>query len=327
MPQLKGPTRKVIIALRSQRGRDAMMFLLFVFISAILWGVLSLNEEDQFDARMPVRITHIPDSVTLISKGPEALSTSLTAKGTTLLKMTMGHMPTVDIDFRAYSNGGFLKISSADLKSLVRSASGGSQVSVVYPDSMTIPFTTHEGYRLPVAVDYRIAAGPQSAIVGRPRLSDDSVRVYISSEAIPDRLEAVTTEPIRILGIDKTTTRRVKLIGPPHSRVIPDSIDITFEVEPLIFKSRKVVIEPINVPPDMKLITFPAQTDVFYMLPSSQYKAGESHFRVVADYKSIRPGSRKVQLSLTDVSDKLRNVYLNTDSAEYIIERHGTQPK
>ena len=94
-------------------------------------------------------------------------------------------------------------------------------------------------------------------------------------------------------------------------------------LEPLIFKSRKVVIEPVNVPDDIKLITFPAQIDVFYMVPLSEYKSGESHFRVVADYRTIkRNESTNVKLQLLNVPPKYQNVYLSADSAEYIIERH-----
>lgn len=325
MAQLNGIGKKTIIALRSPKGRDVMMFLLFVIISAGLWAVLSLNEEEQFDLRMPVRITHVPDSITLISTGPETLSTSITATGTTLMRMTLGKVPTVDIDFRAFRSGDYIHLTSTDLKGLVRTATGGSQVTVVYPDSLTIPFTTSEGFRMPITIDARVVAGPQSALVGQPRISTDSVTVYLAPDQMADHFEAVTTEPIRMLGINKTTTRRVKLIGPAHARVIPDSVDITFEAEPLIFKSRKVVIEPINVPQDMKLITFPAQTDVFYMLPTSQYKAGGTHFRVVADFTTIKPGDDKVQLTITDVSQNLRNVHLTTDSAEYIIERHAAE--
>ena len=299
-----------------------MMFLLFVVISAILWSVLSLNEEEQYDLRMPLKITHVPDSVTLISTGPEALRASLTAKGTQLLKMTLGNVPTVNVDFRAYRSNGALHLTATDLKGLVRAATGGSQVSVVYPDSLLIPYTTHEGYRMPVTADYKVTAGPQAALVGRPRLSVDTVGVYTASNALPDNFQAVTTEPIRLLGLDNTTTRRVKLIGPAGSRVIPDSVDITFEVEPLIFKSRKVVIEPVNVPDNIKLITFPAQIDVFYMVPMSQYTSGESRFRVVADYRKISPTSGNVKLTLMNVPDKFQNVHLSADSAEYIIERH-----
>ena len=73
MDRLKELLRRAGEAIRSPRGRDVLMFMLFLFISAVLWGVLALNEEEQYDLRMPVRITHVPDSVTLLSKGPDAI--------------------------------------------------------------------------------------------------------------------------------------------------------------------------------------------------------------------------------------------------------------
>ncbi len=315
--------RYCLIALRSPRGRDTMMFLLFVVISCILWAVLSLNDEKQYDLRLPMRITNVPDSVTLISPGPEALSVSLRAKGTQLMKMTVGRMPTVNVDFRAFRSDGTVHLSATDLKGLVRNATGGSQVSMVYPDSLSLPYTTHKGIRVPVRLDYKVTAGPQSALTGRPRLSADSVLLYTAGSA-PDRADAVSTEPIHLLGIDKNTTLRVKLMAPRGTRLIPDSIDVTFEVEPLIFKSRKVVIEPINVPEGTKLITFPAQIDVFFMVPVSGYRQSDNHFRVVADYRTIRQGtgSRNVKLSLINVPSNFQNAHLSADSAEYIIERH-----
>lgn len=316
---------RVATAFRSPRGRDVLMFMVFVIVSAILWSVLSLNEEEQSDVRMPVKITHVPDSVTLISTGPDALSVSLRAKGTQLMKMSFGGAPTVNVDFRAYARNGMVQLNNADLKGLVRAASGGSQVSVVYPDTISLPYTTHSGYMLPVRADYKATPGPQAALAGRPKLSLDTVKVYMApGSKIPDNYTSVTTEPVRILGLDKTVTQRVKLVGPPRSRVVPDSIDITFEVEPMIFKSRKVVIEPVNVPQNIKLITFPAQIDVFFMVPMSLYAKGDVRFRVVADYNNIDPltGSRMIKLKLRDVPAHLQNVQLSADSAEYIIERH-----
>lgn len=123
--------------------------------------VLSLNEEEQSDVRMPLKITHVPDSVTLISSGPDALSVSLRAKGTQLLKMSFGGAPSVNVDFRAYSRNGMLQLNNADLKALVRTAAGGSQVSVVYPDTISLPFTTHRGYMLPVKADYKVTPAPR----------------------------------------------------------------------------------------------------------------------------------------------------------------------
>ncbi len=173
-------------------------------------------------------------------------------------------MPAVNIDFRAYRSGGFPHLSTTELKGLrQKRAAGGAQVSVVYPDSLAIPLYLAPGIRIAgqcrLQGDYR---KPQAAVKGRPKTSVDTVRVYIymaPGAALPDRFNAVTTEPVRALPVlMRSTTRRVRLVRPSRSRVVPDSIDVSIEVEPLIFKSRKVVIEPVNVPHDIKLrITFP----------------------------------------------------------------------
>lgn len=298
------------------------MFLLFLAVSVILWFVMSLSDEEQCDLRLPVDITHVPDSVVLISPGPQSLSVSVTAHGTQLLKLQFGAPPRVSLDFRAYGSKGRLLLSSADLKALVRSATDGAQVGVVFPDSINIPYTTHPGYRLPLRLDAKVTPGPNASIIGRPKLSTDSVRVFFpSGKTLPSGLRYVSTEPLRLSDVGSSFTKRVRVVGPAGSRVLPDSVDVHYDIEPLIIKHRRVVIEPVNVPSGLKLITFPAQTDVYYMVPMSIYATSNPHFRVQADYRSIKPGSRKLKLQISDVPDELVNVHLSADSAEYIIER------
>jgi len=82
-----------------------------------------------------------------------------------------------------------------------------------------------------------------------------------------------------------------------------------------------VVIEPVNVPANIKLITFPAQIEVMYMVPMSAYTNSDPHFRVIADYRRISRKRSKIRLRLTDVPQNLQNVQLSADSAEYIIEQ------
>ena len=315
---------RVRASLRTPRGRDILTFVIFVSISAILWSVLSLNEEEQYDLRMPLKITHVPDSATIINPGPEALSVSVRGRGTQMFKFALGSNPSLNIDFRAYRSGNYLHLSNSELKALIRQSTGATSVSAIYPDSISIPYTTNPGVAMPVVADYKVTAASQASLNGRPKLSTDTAKVYVvPGQRIPDNFESVVTEPIRLSKLDKTTTRRVRLIGPSGARILPDSVDITFDVEPLIMKNRKIVIEPINVPADIKLITFPAQIDVYYMVPMSAYTTSDPHFRVVADYRRINllGGSKKVKLRLSDVPDNLQNVRLSADSAEYIIER------
>lgn len=311
---------KVKDVFRSQRGRNILVFLVFLVISTILWCILSLNEEDQFDVRMPVRLTHVPDSVTIITTPPATISVSMRAKGTQVIKQSIGNPPAFDIDFRAFRTRNSVLLRDADVKAVTRAAYSGASILVASPDSINLKFTTRKGVPMPIVIDYQVTAGPQSTIAGRPTLSFDTTFIY-STGRIPSKLNSISTEPIRLTDLNGPTTTRVRLVAPRNSRVIPDSVEVTFNVEPLISKTRKVVIEPVNVPAGIKLITFPAQTEVFYMVPMSIYNDSDPHFRVLADYNSISSRSNKIKLRLRDVPGNLQNVHLQADSAEYIIER------
>lgn len=314
--------RKFNAVRRSKRGHDALIFCIFLLISALLWCVIAFNDTFQDDIRMPVKITHKPDSVNIVSQTPKYISVSLESRGSEILKLHLSKTPTFNIDFRVYSGNNRLRLSDADLKSIARNALGGAMVSVVDPDSLNLIYTSRAPSLLPVIPDYLITPGPQSSVVGAPELSVDSVKVF-SATALPRNLEAITTEPVRLNGITQTTTQRVKLIAPAGSRVDPDSVNITFKVEPLILKTRKVTVEAINVPQNLRLITFPAQVEVIYMMPLSAYKNSEPTIRVTADYRDVaqNQSSRNMKIQIAQASRNIQNVHLATDSVEYIIER------
>jgi hypothetical protein len=322
MIDLKKTIDSLKTIVRSKRGQNALMFMVFLAISAILWSVQTLNEEEQCDVRMPIEITQIPDSVTIITNPPKALSVSLKAKGSQRLKLAWAEPPTLNIDFRAYrTRYGVIHLDEAELKALVRNSFGGSSVQIVSPDSLNIVYTNHPGIKVPVKIDCNATAGPKSALIGRPYASVDSVAVYYAGHVAD--IESISTETLKLPGLGESVTRRVRLIAPSGSRVIPDSVDVTVEVEPLIMKTRKIVIEPVNVPSGVKLITFPAQIDVMYMVPMSIYMKSDPHIRVIADYKYIDfySSSKMMKLRLRDVPEDLQNVHLSADSAEYIIEK------
>lgn len=307
--------------MRSRRGHNVLVFLVFLAISTILWCIMSLNDEEQIDVRLPLRITNIPDSVTIITTPPQTLAVSLSARGSQRMKLSWGSAPTVNIDFRLFRRGNKMSVNGPDLKSQVRSAVDASQILLVMPDSLNLYFTSAPPARLPLIVDYNVTAGPRTTIVGTPVASMDSVKVYTAG-ALDNTVRKVVTEPISLSGLTEPTIVRARVIPPDGSRVIPDSVDVRFNVEPLIIKHRKVTVEPVNVPDGLRLITFPSQVEVVYMISVSDYKNSEPHMRVIADYNQIgrSRSTRNMRLRLTDVSPTLRNVQLASDSAEYIIE-------
>ncbi len=311
--------------LKSREGRNVITFLVFLVLSAVLWVILALNEDTQRDLRCGVRITNVPDSLTRVSPIPEAINVSVRAKGSQLMKYWWHKAPTMTIDYRQYRSGNKILFSEASMKAFFRSIAGGgsAQILSVTPDSLSVTFTSQPGIKLPVKLDAHVVPAPQYVLVNKPRTLTDSVTLY-SLNDVNTMLKSIHTKKIVLNDVRKSQVMRVPLVVPERSRAIPDSVDVSIEVEPLISKTRKVSVVPVNVPRGMKLIAVPSQVEVYYMVPMSIYKKSESDpkFRVEADYRTVTDSlSERIAVNLVYAPKDFTNVFLSTDSVDFILEQ------
>ncbi|MCC8113654.1 MAG: hypothetical protein LUD17_15580 [Bacteroidales bacterium] len=311
--------------LKSREGRNVITFLVFLVLSAVLWVILALNEDTQRDLRCGVRITNVPDSLTRVSPIPEAINVSVRAKGSQLMKYWWHKAPTMTIDYRQYRSGNKILFSEASMKAFFRSIVGGgsAQILSVTPDSLSVTFTSQPGIKLPVKLDAHVVPAPQYVLVNKPRTLTDSVTLY-SLNDVNTMLKSIHTKKIVLNDVRKSQVMRVPLVVPERSRAIPDSVDVSIEVEPLISKTRKVSVVPVNVPRGMKLIAVPSQVEVYYMVPMSIYKKSESDpkFRVEADYRTVTDSlSERIAVNLVYAPKDFTNVFLSTDSVDFILEQ------
>lgn len=310
--------------MRSRRGKNLITFLIFLAISTVLWAIQSLNEEVQRDIRCKIEITHVPDSLTRITPLPEAMNVSVRAEGTQLIRYYWTNEAKMVIDFRQYKLRNSITFSEAALKSYFRNMiGGGSQVLSVTPDSLNIQYTSMKGIELPVKVDAHITTAPQYVLIGQPKSLTDSVKLY-SLRGNISRIKSVSTADINLTHIDKSQVVRVPLVTPKNCRAIPDSVDVSITVEPLISKTRNVRITTVNVPQGVRLIPVPTTIDVYYMVPMSVYKRNQmdTKFVVEADYNKAQSSKNgKIPIRLVSVPKGLTNVFLSADSVEYLIEQ------
>lgn len=300
-----------------------MTFLLFLAISSVLWIVMTLNEESSRDLRCSVTVSNIPDSVVRISPIPPYINVSVRSRGTSMMKYLFTDDLNMNIDYRSYVTGNHFLLKEQALKAFFRSRLGSDvQIQSVTPDSISIFFSDSKGMKLPVKVDAHVIPGPQFTIIGKVRSLPDSVTLY-SVETFPRKLKSVTTMPIVLNDVRNSQTLKVAIRTEKNVRAIPDSVDVHIDVEPLISKSRMVDVRTVNVPDGIRLIPVPNQVEVYYMVPMSVYKLADSNpiFSVQADYNSIIEGNNKVAISLKSVPSNFLNVFLETDSVEFIMER------
>ncbi|MDE6489220.1 MAG: hypothetical protein K2L46_08065, partial [Paramuribaculum sp.] len=106
----------------------------------------------------------------------------------------------------------------------------------------------------------------------------------------------------------------------------PDQVKLTVPVEPLIAKKRTVPIDVVNVPDDVRLITFPSSAEVSYLVPMSEY-GRETSLKLFVDFGAIDRASQKVRVQAIPGAAGLKNLSFKPDSVEYIIEaKQGIEP-
>lgn len=307
---------------RSSKGKDVLVYLIFVCVAFIFWLLLSLDNEVQRDFEVPLELQDLPDSVNVVSQLPPSVSVSVKGKGSQLLRFLWSRdLPTMKLKFEVQKNRpNQMFISRTKLESKLRDYFGsGSQILSCRPDSIKLTYTSSPGIRLRLKIDADIQTNFQYIISGPIRASVDSVTVY-SVNPVPTSLKYVTTEPIVKAGLKDSTRYEVRIKPIEGMKMVPDKVTVLVPVEPLISKKRAIAIEVINAPEDYNLLLFPSKVTVSYLVPISEY-SNDVPVKVFADYNTLKPGMTKIPLSLSASADAVRNVSLSVDSVEYIIEK------
>ena len=325
--QLSDLINRVHDLITSTRGREILLFLVFLLISYIFWLLLTLNNEVQEDLEVPITLTNVPDSVTLISDVPPSLKVSVRDKGSSLVRYSWGEVPTMKINWDNYrhSSGKFL-LGTADLNARLRDYFGAnSQIVTITPDSMRINYTTSPGRRVAVKVNADVHPALGWTVFGPVTANVDSVWLY-SVDDLPHSLNSVETVPIVRSGLKDTTKFDARIEPIPGVRIIPDRIILTVPVEHLIARKQYVSVIGKNVPNDYTLITFPSKVEVSYLVPMSEFNSEPYVLKAYVDYneaRHARNGKLKVTMSL--MPELYRNASMTPDSVEYIIEPKRAQ--
>lgn len=310
---------RVSTALRSSRGKDVLTYLMFVAVAFVFWVLMSLDTEVQRDFEVPMEVTEVPDSVTLIGQLPPTLAVSVKGKDSQLLRFMWGKMSPVKFKWADNASDGNMKLPGARLDSRLREYFGtGVEIVSCRPDSLRIPYTTQPGVKVKLLVQADIHPNLQYIVSDAPYADVDSVTLY-SVNGIPHSLKVVSTEPIVKSDLKDTTRYEVKVKPIAGVRIIPDKVTVTVPVEPLIARKRMAVIEAQGVPEGKNLVTFPSKVEVSYLVPMSAYN-DEYPLKAFVEYNDVKKPGNKIPVTLSMLPSIYHSVSFSPESVEYIIE-------
>lgn len=310
-------------ARKSSRFHNILMFLVFVAIAAIFWFIISLNDNVTETFRVKFQIANIPDSVTFITDPPAEIHVTLRDKGTNILRSGVVKKPMVSLNFHDYAHDGLFRLSASDLNAELKADLGGvATISSSSLDSLRLYYTTSPGKRVPVIVEADVSAESGYLIQGNPKSEEKFVKIYSYRDEI-DTVSAVHTKKFVKKNLSQTSDFNVALMQIPHIKIVPSSVMVRVNVEPLVHKEAYVNVDVINTPPDENLLLFPNRVPVSFYVPMSRFNDEKYHILVQVDYEDMRhTPSSKLPLRIVEHTDGLVNVSLLADSVEYTLVRH-----
>lgn len=308
--------------LSSSKGRDILLYLVFVIISFAFWAILSLNNLIQDNYKVRFRITGIPQGVTMINDYPREFNVTVKNNGYVLLKYMIGDNPEITVDFKEYANGnGQILISRQELEDmLVAEFGSGTSIVSFSPESLSIKYTSLPGKKVPVEIFGDYVANFQYVVNGEIVAVPDSVTIYSDAGNL-SAINKVRTEKIISRNLTDSLYVKIAIQNIKDVRAVPDSVDVMIPVEPLVTKRSSIPVIVKNLPENVSVVVFPSSVQVSYLLPMSLYNDRlDDKFEASVDYGDIQGNKAKLPVRIEIAPEIYQNIQLETDSVEYVIE-------
>ena len=99
------------------KGRDVLLYLIFVVVSFAFWMILTLGNSLQSNITVRLKIEGMPKGVTLVGDCPEHIVVSVKTNGYAFLRQMLNVEPELSLDFAKYDNrNGYLIVSHQQLQ-------------------------------------------------------------------------------------------------------------------------------------------------------------------------------------------------------------------
>lgn len=281
-----------------------------------------MNDKAQMGLNVHIEIVNKPDSVEFITLPPDQIYVTVSDKGTQLFRSAFMRDPVVEFNFKEYAADGVFKLTTSELYSALRQRFGSSsQITSCSLDSLHLTYTDLPGKRVPIEIISELSAANGYVVKPKVSLEKGYVTVYSTKASILDTIRKVKTVPIQRSNLSESTSFDVAFAPLKGVRVVPATIKVKIEVQPLVQRTVKVEVKAVNVPEGENILLFPSVVDVTGFVPMDAFNSDGRDFVVEVDYNDIKPGTRRLPVKLAAVPSNMVNPKVKPEWIEYTLVR------
>ncbi len=316
--------------LLSDKSREFLIFLFFVFVAFCFWILQTLNDKYQATFKIPLRLKDVPKEVVVTSEMPPEICVKVEDRGTVLLNyMTGRKFFPITFSFNDCNDeDGHVYISADEVKKKVTSQlNNTTQLVSISPDTIDFMFSHGEAKKIPVAINGNIIAERQY-YVSKTNLFPDSVTVYAPKNLL-ESLSAAYTQPFNLEGVTDTVKCHLLLQQVKGVKFVPSATDLTVYTDMYSEKTLEVPITGLNFPSGKILRTFPSKVQVTFQVGLKSFKqVTADDFSVCVSYEELMKNkSDKIELTVKESPDFVNHIRINPTSVDYLIEQQPEEEK
>ncbi len=312
------------------RERKILLFLIFLAISFILWFLLSLDEYYNTEIKIPVEFVNVPKNKFIKSGNARTVTLTVNGYGYDIVKYSMKNKISalrVNLnEVRLYpvqknDSNDYYFLTKDMILQLSSQLSPKIKIISVSPDTIFITFSQLISRHLPIIPDVTITYAKQYINTSPIRIEPDKALVKGPSYII-DTLKYVKTEHIEITNLSHSIKQQIRVLAPPHVKVLPRTTTLIVNVEQYTEARLSVQIKVINLPANYNLLLFPNKIWVRFNVGIKNYKKiRPEHFTAIVDYNDLKttPGDKLP----VKVIHRPKNIYSFSyfpHEVEYILE-------
>ncbi len=318
------PVRKIVSTLdpaRKNRNRLSV-FLLFVFVSTILWLLIKLSDNYSMSFDLPVTFEDLPNDKWLAEQTDQTLKLTINSRGFVIFRATylrnVRQLPVSLklIPYRKRSQNEYY-INTANLRTLVAEAFNINDTEIEFEETeLQFKLDNLAQKKLGVIPNLAISYKQQYNASASPIIEPDSVWVY-GPENMLDTMQAIPTRQLQLKDVAQNVNQRLALaFDKQQISLQPEEVNLRIAVDRFTEASFTI---PIQIPDQLQLKTFPDQVQVNFMVSLSDFSVVEAtQFQVKLDTTGMALNVNALKLTLTQSPPIARNITMSPESVEYI---------
>ena len=308
------------------KKRKVKVFLIFLLCASLAWLINKLSQTYTSNTTFNVTYVNIPSEFLLANTPKNELQVRLKAVGFQFLGYHLKPKEIqLDVSKVMHKDDSYYLTSDQIRIQLEAQLNNYSMLTDFDSDIIYFDFTSLETKKVPVKAMLELTYAANHILEGKIVVQPDSIQISGPKSQI-DTISVIETDLLKIDDLDNLFSKDVALKLPKQlngTTYSNDFVRITGNVVKFSELVIQVPVTVINLPPDVKVRTFPEIVEVRCQGTLEHLKELEViDFEVVADYTNVSSETgNRLSVRLIKYPKTLNNAMIDTNEIEFILRR------